>query len=160
MLVTKIIFKGERMDYYDCIDYDYVLFEIVREDVEKRAIDFNRQFWTVAKHLKASADVDENLLSFKVGENLLYIKKSNSVAEIKDCLTAVKNLVGQIQNRQYLTQRNMKKEMGETKNLLNKLSLLLKLKKEKKIGKVLEELNLSCDEMFACVDPYLKELHA
>ena len=148
------------MDYYDCIDYDYVLFEIVREDVDKRATDFNRQFWTVAKHLKASADVDDNLLSFKVGENLLYIKKSNSVAEIKDCLTAVKNLVGQIQNKQYLTQRNMKKEMGETKNLLNKLSLLLKLKKEKKIGKVLEELNLSCDEMFACVDPYLKELHA
>ena len=148
------------MDYYDCIDYDYVLFEIVREDVDKRATDFNRQFWTVAKHLKASADVDDNMLSFNVGENLLYIKKSNSVAEIKDCLTAVKNLVGQIQNKQYLTQRNMKKEMGETKNLLNKLSLLLKLKKEKKIGKVLEELNLSCDEMFACVDPYLKELHA
>ena len=145
------------MDFYAYIDY-----MIVREDVDEKVRDFYNIFRYVANYLSEifssndeTSSADNELLSLRVYENLMYIAKSDSIAEIKEYILTLKLLLGQIKDIHNLKEQNLDMQICEAKNLFVKLSLIIKLKKEKKFGKRLDELEKLCQDMNMFVDPYL-----
>lgn len=145
------------MDFYAYIDY-----MIVREDVDEKVRDFYNIFRYVANYLSEifssndeTSSADNELLSLRVYENLMYIAKSDSIAEIKEYISTLKLLLGQIKDIHNLKEQNLDMQICEAKNLFVKLSLIIKLKKEKKFGKRLDELEKLCQDMNMFVDPYL-----
>lgn len=145
------------MDFYAYIDY-----MIVREDVDEKVRDFYNIFRYVANYLSEifssndeTSSADNELLSLRVYENLMYIAKSDSIAEIKEYISILKLLLGQIKDIHNLKEQNLDMQICEAKNLFVKLSLIIKLKKEKKFGKRLDELEKLCQDMNMFVDPYL-----
>ncbi len=145
------------MDFYAYIDY-----MIVREDVDEKVRDFYNIFRYVANYLSEifssndeTSSADNELLSLRVYENLMYIAKSDSIAEIKEYILTLKLLLGQIKDIHNLKEQNLDMQICEAKNLFVKLSLIIKLKKEKKFGKHLDELEKLCQDMNMFVDPYL-----
>lgn len=145
------------MDFYAYIDY-----MIVREDVDEKVRDFYNIFRYVANYLSETfslndetSSADNELLSLRVYENLMYIAKSDSIAEIKEYISTLKLLLGQIKDIHNLKAQNLDMQICEAKNLFVKLSLIIKLNKEKKFGKRLDELEKLCQDMNLFVDPYL-----
>lgn len=145
------------MDFYAYIDY-----MIVREDVDEKVRDFYNIFRYVANYLSEifssndeTSSADNELLALRVYENLMYIAKSDSIAEIKEYISTLKLLLGQIKDIHNLKEQNLDMQICEAKNLFVKLSLIIKLKKEKKFGKRLDELEKLCQDMNMFVDPYL-----
>lgn len=145
------------MDFYAYIDY-----MIVREDVDEKVRDFYNNFRYVANYLSETfslndetSSADNELLSLRVYENLMYIAKSDSIAEIKEYISTLKLLLGQIKDIHNLKAQNLDMQICEAKNLFVKLSLIIKLNKEKKLGKRLDELEKLCQDMNLFVDPYL-----
>ena len=145
------------MDFYAYIDY-----MIVREDVDEKVRDFYNIFRYVANYLSEifssndeTSSADNELLALRVYENLMYIAKSDSIAEIKEYISTLKLLLGQIEDIHNLKEQNLDMQICEAKNLFVKLSLIIKLKKEKKFGKRLDELEKLCQDMNMFVDPYL-----
>ena len=141
------------MDYYSYIDY-----MIVKDDVNEKVSDFYQSFDAVAKYLSKTPDEDNNTLTFRVYENLAFIAKSDSIAEIKKYINTLSLLLEQINDKHCSNEQNLEMQICETKNLFVKLSLILKLKKENKLNKILNELNSLCINMDSFVDQYLKEL--
>lgn len=145
------------MDFYEYIDY-----MIVREDVDEKVRDFYHDFRYVANYLSETSNsndeisgAENELLSLRVYENLAYIAKSDSIAEIKEYISTLSILLSQIKDIHDLKVQNLEMQVCEAKNLFVKLSLMIKLRKERKFDKRLDELEALCQGMNLFVDPYL-----
>lgn len=145
------------MDFYEYIDY-----MIVREDVYEKVRDFYHNFRYVANYLSETSNpndeisgAENELLSLRVYENLAYIAKSDSIAEIKEYISTLSILLSQIKDIHDLKVQNLEMQVCEAKNLFVKLSLMIKLRKERKFDKRLDELETLCQGMNLFVDPYL-----